>query len=104
MDFFKNARLFDPYQTQYLSKQLDEFNLPNFIMTQIKDEWNIYIEICSELSHVQMKEFNLENWWLNHRVRLPKMYNVAHDSFEENQDDDSSDNDIIPLINDSESE
>ncbi|RNA26808.1 zinc finger BED domain-containing RICESLEEPER 4-like [Brachionus plicatilis] len=44
---------------------------------ELQDEWKVYIKICSELSMQSINDFDVEKWWLKHKIRLPKLFNVA---------------------------
>ncbi|CAF0953922.1 unnamed protein product [Brachionus calyciflorus] len=48
-ELFKNARVFDPLQVIYLSRNLDDYSFPEQIKSKLKDEWHLYLEISSEL-------------------------------------------------------
>ncbi|CAF1008753.1 unnamed protein product [Brachionus calyciflorus] len=42
MELFKNARIFDPRQARFLSKNLNDYSFPESIKTTLKDEWKLY--------------------------------------------------------------
>ncbi|RMZ98831.1 zinc finger BED domain-containing RICESLEEPER 4-like [Brachionus plicatilis] len=73
MELFKNAKVFDPQQIAHLSKNLQEYNFQDSIQLELKDE----SKICSELSMQSINDFDVEKWWLKHKIRLTKMFNVA---------------------------
>ncbi|CAF0774537.1 unnamed protein product [Brachionus calyciflorus] len=52
-------------------------HVPEFIKSQFKDEWLLYLEISSELNKQSLDNFELEKWWLSHKTRLTKMFEVA---------------------------
>lgn len=76
MELFRFSRLFDPTEVCFFSRVLDEHNLPTNFYESIKDEWLIYLNIV-ETENIDLTKFNLEKWWLNHKCRLPKMFEIA---------------------------
>ncbi|CAF1044206.1 unnamed protein product, partial [Brachionus calyciflorus] len=62
MVFFKNAMVFDPQQIAYLSKNLEDCIFPDSMQLELKEEWKVYIEICSELSMQSINDFDVEKY------------------------------------------
>ena len=77
MELFKNARIFDPRQARFLSKNLNGYSFPESIKTTLKDEWILYHDICADLPIDSSDEFDIKKWWLLQKSRFPNFFSVA---------------------------
>ncbi|CAF1039861.1 unnamed protein product, partial [Brachionus calyciflorus] len=82
---FKKARVFDPLQN-YLSRKLDDFSFPEFIKSQIKDEWLLYLEISSELNKQSLDNLKLEKWPLRKRIKFLNKFSGENQKTDQDSD------------------
>lgn len=77
IEFFKNARVFDPFQVVYMFQDLEQHSFSESIKSKLKDEWKLYLEISSELVEQKADNFDLKKWWISIKKRLPSFYEVV---------------------------